>query len=350
MYHITENNVVSQCNNTYNCSAGTLPHYDSRELALKDTENIKQYNDFIKREPLLSSFSTTQALNSSLRYNGVIPEWFKGLEKTTQEIFNESPILMDVIETNIGSLAVVWEEHSTSDLNVSLQFESGLQIPCVRYVNVLTGETEAFIQSIYMDNESIRKCWGDNEWTSVCFAQKTLNVDLGMFEVKSCTESHGYICSPFNNDSLNDDVSVKQKIWEKCNETFNLNLGDAPNNNEKLNDGMKMIQEFADEKLELYCESFKYPKVSYVFLNQALHGQGLSESLYVYMARKLSEKNLPLLASENQNYNIDDTWEKIIRNKDITVQLFKVPQASFTVNSVIHLPGIDFNFKETEYI
>jgi len=350
-YHInSETGEVGVCKATKKCPFAPLnEHYHNPESARKDYERFMEKEDLIKNGTYKSSKYTLHALNSSLEYDGPIPQWFQEIDdfKNYQNFLMprgyKSPEIIDVIEDeNLGKLAVIWEDDSLSSRDLTIQIERGCHMSRLVYRDFNTGELKGFLTTEWADDSSVKRSWGEDEWSALCYCNEWEGSSFGMEQDPFNEVKYSPYRSPLLKDDTDKERLIKKSlIWAKAHKGLNLlpesvdrsslpwgmliNLSEdmAPKDEKILDKELKKVQDRASELYSQFKENHSTPTVDYVSLNDSHKGNGLGVSLYIYTARMLKQKGLYLSESTIQTEGSQAVWRRILGDKNIPKSLGK---------------------------
>lgn len=112
-----------------------------------------------------------------------------------------------------------------------------------------------------------------------------------------------------------DDLDSRSKTY------YNLSEKYAPNDEEKLDEEISEINKQYKEIYNNNKRSYDTPFIDYSNLDDSLRGQGVGTSMYIYSARKLSEKGLGLSASGTQTEEAQKTWKRMASDKRLPIEV-----------------------------
>ena len=304
---------------------------------------------------------TAHAVNSSLSYEGEVPAWFSKFREENSGPFGGKPELIDVIDTPVGKMAVVWEEESSQPQDRFVQVEDGRHINRVTYRSMETGEEQGYMSLVSMSEESTQRAWGNDEWTGIKYWEERRGTSFGLKEwnrengVKTVTYSVEAASTPEEKEE------AKKRVWartHKAMKTFpasvdrkdlaivNLKEEHAPNG-EQLDAELAPLQKQAITEMKAYRNSNKQPTIDFITLHDSLRGKGLAASLYVYGARKVGEKNLLLKASGIQSDDAQSAWKRMVDKEGLPIRKQKFKRVSgFNPRDVDHVSSYVMDFRK----
>jgi len=344
-YHINDKGEAKPCTAKIKCRLGSSwdEHYDNKEDAQKGYEEKQEKMLFLsvnkkhQNNPL-----TDQALSSTLKYSGEIPQWLNQLNKDNETDENNQSEIIDVIDTNAGKLAVVWNEIPDKSSDRYVVFKRGFNLNSIEYRDLETGEIKGYLKATYVNDESSERSFGNDEYSALR-DYTSRHLGTGIFEINydELNEENDEIITP--NDFLNDDdkrIEAKKKVWANAYRTmyetpesfkerddldprdkihYNLTEKYAPDDEEKLDKEISKINEKFKKLQDDKKKSYNTPFIDYSRLDDSLRGQGLGTSMYVYASRKLSEKGLGLSASGTQTEEAQKAWKRMATDKRLPI-------------------------------
>lgn len=325
-------------------------HFESKEAAEKfyELEQSMIYNP--KSIKVRQNDFNDNALTNNLNYTGKIPRWFKKHPTLLQEdLFGTKPEIIDVIDSPIGKLAVVYEENSDSASDIYTAIRTGSRISKISYRNFKTGETVAKLISALHDEKSTTISYGDDDWRGFRY----LRTMRGFYSMEDEEDrapihkklnyaeklKHPYIVNPPNFEKDEDIKDFIQKARSK------LNLDYFPTDNlsrEELLSEVNELKLVANQSLQEYSDMTSYPIIdSSKITSDNLRGIGLGSSMYIYLGRKLAETNNRLDASSLQTDEAKKVWIRLAADERIPVSVKRV-----VYDGKIHAKySIDFTIK-----
>lgn len=345
-YHINpETGDPGVCRARTKCPFGDIQidHFTSKkeardyyELEQNLLEQVKQVKVNLKQHPI-----TKQALSSTLVHNGPEPEWLHELQETGLKKFGNKTEIIDIIETSQGSLAVTWSPSSVDEIDESMQLEGGRECHELNYRKIDDGTILGKLKVSYLTPETITRSFGDNEWTGLRYCDEIKGKLTGATSIERNNEDKYVRVDNFAKVTTPDElIALKKTIWAQSHASFNItpknvsmkelhgllvNLTPemAPNDPVKLDEDLKILQNHANTELNEDMKELKAPFIKYSGLDETLRGQGLGTSLYIYAARKMSEKGLTLEGSGTQTEYAQKAWVRMAADETIPTKLGK---------------------------
>jgi len=259
------------------------------------------------------------ALKSELSYSGEKPKWWN---KFTEQSINHpevssKPELLDVINSPIGQLAVVWQPKSQEE-NDSSAYTSGMNINVIYFKSVKTGDTLGYVKLTSVDQESSAAAFGEDEFTPFRWHNRFSGNHYAGIESSIQEE---------NSDPSyqNQDLSLRRKqVWVSSRNAFrldatdssgeniahyNVTLDHAPDDATVMKD-LKGLSVELKKKMNNHMQYFSTPYVDYADLEEPLKGKGYGTALYVYASKRLAQNGQVLRGSGVQSEDAQALWER----------------------------------------
>lgn len=297
-------------------------HFSDQKAARENFERTQQLLEEARSTKPKTSPFTDAAFASTLKYEGKIPRWFKNLPTKLQE--NElggKPEILDIIDGPKGKLAVVWEENSVEANDIWLVTERGYNTSRLSLRDARTGEVKAYLKAAYQTQESQERSYGTDEWKGFRYLAEREGF-YGM--EKKYPKGRDYKVGDetfervvINPPALETEDELRSFITQARR---TLDIYGAPRSEEMdeatLRKEVKVLQKAANERLASDLENYKTPYIDFSRVDDNnLRGKGLGHSLYIFAARKLSEKGLGLRASSLQSDEAQKSWRLMAADK-----------------------------------
>lgn len=312
--------------------------FNAYEAARKDLEAAAPDSG----EALFNSYNDVPpqgvpAIDAALNYdpynvnpNLSKPKWWKNFVKESASVdhpeFGSQPELVDVIDSPVGPLAVVWQPRS-QEKNDTNQRDSGYEVAVTYFKSLKTGETLGYIKTAWMSERAMEQSFGTDEYAEFRYYSrygggyyKDIDFDgYGKFEdgdvrPENTTEFDRQVWA---SHCRNINKSVTRPDGTRV-PYYNVTASDAPNDEqvkEDLNNWRKEIRKDMDKDLKFF--SSKNPFVDFSRIGDdfndkdVLRGKGFGTSLYIYTAKNLAAKNNGVLrASGLQTEQAQAVWDR----------------------------------------
>lgn len=341
----------------------------------KDT--IESYNrkhvpdSELSPEGLAKRAKVTQALTSDLNYTGKSPRWLSKLQKEAKETHGAGTDLkiIDVIDSPVGELAVVWSSQSLSSNDVGLIKERGFNLRSISLVNMKTGEDQGYIKASFVDEESCKRSWGDDDFTAIRYLDEYEGSSLGISEYPARAPGEKFKKGEeFKKIDVlkaaktpEEVLLAKQKIWAGSSRAmhigvqdkegnyvpyYNVNVSHAPDTEEEIDVALKPVHKEASRKFNNFKKDFRSPYIDYASTKQSIRGTGLGSAMYIYTARMLGKENKILRGSGVQTDDAKGAWESLAKDKRLPIG--KLTQHWSKAEKPAVVPVLDFRENKTD--
>lgn len=323
---------------------GWETHYASALEAEKGYEKRMELLSLIyqgkSRKKHRENLLTNQSLNSSLKYDGEKPQWLYDLSEQSEELFNSSPEIIDTLTIDDKEYAVVWSKDSLHRKDFIAQKERGYNISSIHYMDMETGEIIGYVKVKYCDNNSLKRSFGDDEFSVYrSYQDRSGKEDIIAYEEnQSGGKSWNYAPAPYDENTEPDKrIEAKKEIWKNIYKNLNelpkgfdynrldymyvrnLKAEHAPNSEKELDEQIAYGKPHFEKSVELFNKSNSVPMIDYSLLNEDLQGKGIATSMYVYAARKLGEEGQVLSSATIQSDEAKALWQRMALNPKLNM-------------------------------
>jgi hypothetical protein len=333
-----------------------------------ETYNRKHVADSeLSPEGLAKRAKVTQALTSDLNYTGPSPKWLKKLQQDSTAAFGpgNEPKIIDVIDSPAGPLAVVWARQSTRSNDFHIINERGFNIREISLLSMKDGENHGYVKAAFVDDDSCKKSWGDDEYSSIRYMDEYDGHNFGIKEyVEPSRDANGKIKKDHDFKKIDvlseaktpeEVLAAKKKIWaasycelklpvndEQGNyvASYNVNETHAPQTEEEIDASMKPVLKVTGRKFDDFKKDFRNPYVDFSRSGEKIQGTGLGSAMYVYTARMLGKENKLLRGSGLQSGSAVVAWEGLAKDKRLPVKKLTQHWSKSDKSSVV--PVLDF--------
>lgn len=345
-YHINNEGNAGSCRATKKpCPFGGWDdHYMSKAEAQKGYEKQQELLAIIGKGKVREHPLTDKALQSSLIYDGPTPQWMNKLSKDAEQTFGSTPEIIDTVELNGTTYAVVWNENSMEEGDYYIQKERGYHTSSLQYRDMKTGEIKGFVRVGYVSDNSVKRSFGDDDFSIYRSVQDrnggVVLLDEETIEDPVNGKEYYYGKAPYN-DSMDDEtrIAAKRKLWARLykyqktvpegfdksqlmwGSAVNLTEEHAPLDEKQIDEEIAAIRPKYEEDHENFIKSHKNPVVDYTNLDDHLRGQGIATSMYVYAARKLGEKGRVLSSSGVQSDDGQGLWKRLVADPRLNIKV-----------------------------
>jgi hypothetical protein len=255
---------------------------------------------------------TNRAETVALGYTGEQPKWWKKFaeESEAHPTIPSRPELLDVIDSPVGKLAVVWQPDDQEDRNI---IYSGLGIKACYFKSFKTGEDLGHVKIQYKTDETFARSFKNDDYTLFRWKEESFpRREYGLEDAPETTE-------------LEDKKALNKTIWK--NIVHNSRTDIITSNKERVycsdvteehapddqtvkkiiaKERKKLEQEMADNLGNYSTGGF----VERSRVDEKLSGKGYGTALYLYTARKLAEQNTVIRASGIQSQDAQNLWNR----------------------------------------
>lgn len=277
------------------------------------------------------------AMTSGMVWEGEKPVWWdEYVNKSESNLWASStPVLLDVIDSPEGKVAVVWDEFSQADNDKRISWDSGMKVSLCSFVSVETGKQMGYLKASSITGESFKQSFGDDEFSAFRYSAR---YGGNMF---SCLDS-GDDKLEYENPELRGkryrepkEVGVpvevlRRKVWlaavkslgipvSRKNDdgtvthvsSYNVEDSDVPDD-ATVEADLKTFSDRIVKKDDMVGRNkyFETPFIDYSSVTSPLKGSGFGSALYVYTARMLGQRGQVLRGSGVQSGDAQKVWAR----------------------------------------
>jgi hypothetical protein len=274
-------------------------------------------------EPVIKNDAVRAAVTSNLNYTGPKPQWWNKYREDAlaDKGFPTDPKLLDVIDSPIGKLAVIWQDTSQDERQKSIINEKGLGLYSCYYHSVETGERVGYVNMAYMDKNTLKKSYGDDEFAAFRYREEWSGDSYGMTDWDADDDDDNYV-PPFSGLTGEALLEKRREVWlgamkaERNSVTtadgkdvpyYNLEEKHVPDD-ETVKKDLEKYSKAIHKNLKENSSYFTTPFVDYSKVDSKLAGKGLGSALYIYTARALAQKGKVLRGSGVQSHEAKALW------------------------------------------
>jgi hypothetical protein len=292
------------------------------------------------------SIAMIRALNAKLGWQGEKPTWWAEFESTAQNHpdFPETPELLDVIDSPAGKVAVVWQNESQEARDKAATLDTGIGLYMLYYKSVETGETLGYLRLTKVDDESLDRAFGTDEFMPFRFRE-----NFG-------GHSYGLDYDEFHEGESNRNLSgqalldLRRKMWYRAMRAhgkgcttesgehiayYALSERHTPASDERIKQDLDELAASILPEIAQHRKAYQNPTPDYSRLKEAgpLAGQGYGTAMYIYAARKLGESGRMLRASGAQSPDAKALWARFEKLMPERVKPIKVKHRGGSVDN-----------------
>jgi hypothetical protein len=337
-YHITPNSTKAPSRRLPcvagpgNCKYVDAPHFETKAAAdqfLAFREELEAAARKARLDKLHSdNASIEQALRSDLNYQGPKPAWWGEFRETAMnhpELAHE-PELLDVIDSPVGPLAVVWEDRVLStkgNLDWASQVKDGWGLKRLELRSVETGENFGYVKVNYRNPESFARSFGTDELAPFRYQDADMP---GYYHDDDDMAADLSTLTPEEREALDRRLWVSS--WHGMNDAYfqrpngsyvsnrEVRESDAPADHAAVKKDLAGFAKKIQRHVNELHQTSANPLVDYSKVGNDdtdLQGLGLGTAIYVYTARKLATQGTALLASGVQTPEAQATWARFAK-------------------------------------
>lgn len=247
-----------------------------------------------------------QALDAPARWEGETPAWWAGYQ-VQAEADNQTgepavPELLDIINTPMGEVAVIWHKNSLDDKDQYMLPENGMRVNQLIYYHPETGEKLGYLKATSASEESRKVAFGDDDLSLYRWAQSQ-NLLYGRNTIPSQEE--------WSAMTDGQKVEARKGLWRLVSSRFYLE-DEPPADDATLQEVLqKEVVPDLQEQKEQNDTYFALPFIDFSRVNPGLKGQGYGTAMYIYTARRLAEEGQVLRGAVVQSADALQTWTRL---------------------------------------
>lgn len=279
-----------------------------------------------------------QALSASLNWQGEKPPWWndysEAISKNEFPVLAITPKLLDVFDSPMGKVAVVWEDAAQGPRDAFSQVEEGYRIQRCLLRNFETGEQLGYLKVTSIDDDSMERSFGDDEFSA--FRYRAEHSGLGYKYHFNESNASTATMSP---EELKQE---RRKVWLAAVRDLNLNVKDAEGNTvwtRSINEQhipddaqvQKDLQKYSKmirQESQRMRKRFEQPFVDYSKIEKAAKGQGFGSAMYIYTARYLATQGKALRGSGIQTADAQKVWTRFKKHLPGNIKFMTLTELS----------------------
>jgi hypothetical protein len=354
-YHITPSRINGQSRRLRcvagpgNCKYGDAPHFETKAAA----EQFLKFQDDVEVDPRLVNLHSThpgveQAIHSSLNYRGKQPRWWRKFERMAagHKDLPVKPELLDVIDSPVGPLAVVWQNLSHDGNDIPVELNRGSDVKLLSLISMKTGEREGYLKLTSKNWQSMARSYGTGELLPFRYQQKEASGGLRYEAVlegadpASMSEAER---EQFDRKLWLTAVDVNKGYYEnEIGRAHSMDLSGVDKRNgikeslipADINVVRADLAEFAElinRQIDAARVTYEQPYVDQSrIVKEELQGHGLGSVMYVYGARKLATQGLAIRASGLQTPQAKAAWARFAKHFPAQFKIYTAEDAGKT--------------------
>lgn len=284
-----------------------------------------------------------RALEANIERKEHQPQWNERRELFAQSAYGTHSEVIDTFNHQGQNIDVVWEENSTLPQDEGIQLNDGYQVSRVGYYDAQTGEEIGYVKTVETNPESLKKAFGDDEYSIYRMMNQRESLHYGGYE-RVDKEMGGRTVKQRAYDIPLETAQTEEEKKNALKETwvasykhldelpdstkdsglyasYNLTTEHAPDDVSTLESEVTRAKnQFGQSNLN-HINNGTHPHIDFSNLNQTHTGKGLATSMYVYLARKLGERGKTLSSSGIQSDEAQQLWSSITKKKDLPLKV-----------------------------
>lgn len=328
---------------TGKCPFGSVDeHYATAEEARTAFESMNE--SFSLSQHIHISEAAEAALVSDLQWSGKTPRWMKANSKLQEKTFGTTPEIIAVIPSPVGKLAVVWEVDSVASNDIHVQTERGYEVSRITFNKLETGEEVGYLKMGSITEESFKRSFGDDEWSTFAWAEDALGGQYGYSNYAKDQKGH-YVKKPsVRNLTGADKIEAKKNIWVNSHSSLHINPPDfdmsqltwgslvnlkashAPEDEARLDREIASLREVLDKKLDARKAWHSEPMIDFIVMDNELRGKGMGHALYIFGARMQAKRDKVLRASGLQTPEAEKSWS-LMKKFGLPISVMTKPES-----------------------
>jgi hypothetical protein len=312
--------VSSQCNAKDKSKCRFHGHADTATPVTTMQEKISALFKKPSAEPkdVPASELIDGALNSSLDWKGEKPDWW---DSYTQELKNDPALsttaeLVDVVDSPVGPLAVIWQHESQAANDRGISLDSGYGVKVCYYKSMKTGENLGYVKMAYISKETLERSFGNDEFTPFRVRARYGGSYINFEENDDFTYGERNLTG----EAL---LEKRRELWVAASKDQRKGLTDAngkyisypnitkehlPVDDAQVEKELKVFHKQYKKEMDEKARFFKVPYVDFSRVEEPLKGKGYGTALYVYTARMLAKEGKVLRGSGIQSGDAQKAW------------------------------------------
>jgi hypothetical protein len=277
-----------------------------------------------------SPHPVTSAINSSLKWTGEAPEWWSEYKEKAMADpeLPTTPELLDVIDSPMGKLAVIWHNESQAESDRYVTLDSGMGIYACYYKSFDTGEELGRVGMTHMTTESVERTFGNDEFTPFRWQARFTGTNYHFREGDTKTGYHN-----LTGEAL---LEKRRETWLDANKAsrksyitpdgeyvapYDLDKTHIPDDKTVQKD-LKVFYKTFKKEMDNKRKYYSVPYVDFSEVKNPLKGKGFGAALYIYTAQKLGAQGKVLRGSGLQSDSAQGLWKTF--NKHFSKNVSKI--------------------------
>lgn len=298
------------------CPHADNDHYASKDDAQKSFESMNENNQ-------IATLSKAKKApeESSLPF----PPWAEEHKQAVEAIGGEYSIVNRIIHQG-KPMIVTHSTLSSGDKDKFVQEKSGINISETIVHDEKTGEKIGFINVCFVNDESVRRCFGDEDdyMTSIRYAKRYISSIPGKkMKVDEDPRGNDKKMRELWADVMNVDPSHIRdfKVTSGAKMSgWSWKASDAPEDPKAVEKDIESLSGQFKEQLKEFKRSFSVPLVEYSEIEDEYKGTGLGKKMYVEAAKAMGKRGMAIRASTIQSEEAQRLWSSLRKDENIAVK------------------------------
>ena len=319
------------------CTANKRPcRFSGHQMTETGAASLDQFIAEIQQpqpDPEVKHPAIRQALVSPLHWKGDHPAWWKDYQReiATHPTLPTTAELIDVIDSPVGKIAVVWQQasHDTKDSGIMTEYGHGIYV--LQYHSFETGEQLGYMKMEYADDATLAYSYGNDEFTPFRFAETHLGLGwgrLGMYEWRPQ-------CLEFSGEEL---LAKRRDLWYRVHSaedgytpaggqyiaSYELSESDIPADDAIVAHDLSKFRQRYEAMMAQEKQTYAKPFIAFSRVSKTIKGTGLGTAMYVYTARALNKHGKTMRTGHSQSNDAKRVWTRLRQQFPSRVRTIRV--------------------------
>ncbi len=270
---------------------------------------------------------------------------FEPIRFQTKELLADSEQLDEVLADNAERARAIAEltRDAMAENDVHIEIEGGYNINRVTFNELSTGKEVGYLKMAHMDERSLTRSFGDDEWQVFAWADEARGGSFGFSQYKSPKlDDFTKETKLRENLSPEERLEAKRKLWASSHKALgqlpagfdrslltwgdpiNLKPENSPASEEALDKDIDKLRTILSRELAHKIEWHGTPNIDYIRLAPELQGAGMGHALYVFGARRQAKDGKAIRASGIQTPEAQKSWNRM-KKAGLPVKDIEIP-------------------------
>ena len=314
----TQTGEITLCRSTGQrpCPHADNDHYASKDDAQKSFESMNENNQ-------IATLSKAKKApeESSLPF----PSWAEEHKKAVEAVGGEYSIVNRIIHQG-KPMIITHSTLSSRNHDKFVQEKSGMNISETIVHDEETGEKIGFINVCFVNDESVRRCFGDEDdyMTPIRYAKRYISSIQGAkLKVNEDPRGNDKKMRELWLDVMNVDSShirdFKVPSGAKMS-GWSWTADDVPEDPKAVEKDIESLSGQFKEQLREFKRSFSVPFVEFAEIEDEYKGTGLGKKMYVEAAKAMGKRGMVIRSSSIQSEDAERLWSSLRKDENIVVK------------------------------